>query len=144
MDEQWRSSGICAAVPPGKPHCPSGQAAIALRANRTESPAETVTVRSVQTGTMSDESPRSIGRVVGLAFLALLDALAAGALAALAAWFLVPVVWVSTRLELSAIAGGLVTGVVLAIALALAGLGRRPFPATRLAKGAIDRVPYWI
>ena len=93
---------------------------------------------------MSDESARSLGRVVGRAFLALLDALAAGAVAALAAWLAVPVLWVSTRVELAALAGGLVTGIVLAIALALASRGRRPFPATRLAKRAIDRVPHWI
>ncbi|AGN00596.1 hypothetical protein L593_03225 [Salinarchaeum sp. Harcht-Bsk1] len=93
---------------------------------------------------MNGTSSRSIGHVVGRALLAFLDALVAGSAAALAAWFAVPVVWVSTRLELVALVGGLVTGVVLAVALALAGRGQRPFPATRLAKGALDRVPLWI
>jgi small basic protein len=84
-----------------------------------------------------------VGRLLGLAILSLLDAFAAGVLAGLFAWFLVPVVWVSTRVELAVVACGLVAGVVLAVGLALAGLGRRPFPATRTVKVVGRRLPQW-
>ena len=85
----------------------------------------------------------NVGRAVGTAILALVDAMAAGAVAGLAAFLAMPVVFVSTRTQLTILVAAGVTGVVLALALALAGLGQRPFPATRLAKGVLDRVPWW-
>jgi hypothetical protein len=85
-----------------------------------------------------------LGRLVGRAILVGLDALAAGALAGLLAFLATPIVWVGDRVVVAAVAAGLGFGVTLAVALALAGLGRRPFPATRLARGALDRLPLWV
>jgi small basic protein len=85
----------------------------------------------------------NVGRLLGLAILSLLDAIAAGVLAGLFAWFALPIVWVSTRVELAVLACGLVAGAVLAIGLALVGLGKRPFPATRTVKAVGRRLPMW-
>jgi len=85
-----------------------------------------------------------VGRLIGRALLVLVDSLAAGAAAAFFAYLFVPVLWVSTRVEIAVVAGATVSAVVLAVALALARLGRRPFPATRAVKVAVDKVPWWI
>jgi hypothetical protein len=85
-----------------------------------------------------------LGVIVGRAILVGLDALAAGALAGLVGLLAAPVLWVGDRVVLGLIAAGVGAGVTLAVALALAGLGRRPFPATRLAKTALHRLPRWL
>lgn len=85
----------------------------------------------------------NVGRLLGLAILSLLDALVAGAFAAVLAWLFFPIVWASTRVELAVVAAGLVAGIVLAIGLALAGLGKRPFPATRTVEAVARRLPLW-
>jgi len=82
-------------------------------------------------------------RLVGRAILAGLDAMAAGVVVGALAFFLVPVLWVGDRVVLAATAAGLAVGVTLAGALALARLGRRPFPATRLGRAAFRRLPWW-
>ncbi len=84
------------------------------------------------------------GRLVGRAILVGLDALAAAALAGVLAFLLVPIVWVGDRVLVAIIAAGIVGGLTLAIALALAGLGKRPFAATRVARTALDRLPLWV
>lgn len=86
----------------------------------------------------------NLWRLLGKAILTGVDALGAGALAGLIGFFAVPVVAVGTRLELALTTGGVVAGVTLAVGLALLGLGRRPFPATRVARYAFDRLPWWI
>ena len=85
-----------------------------------------------------------VGRLGGRAILVGLDAGAAGTLVGLVAFVAVPVRYVDDRVLLAAIAAGVAAGVTLAVALALAGLGRRPFPATRLARAAVDRLPWWV
>ncbi|MHB9287048.1 hypothetical protein ACKVMT_08410 [Halobacteriales archaeon Cl-PHB] len=85
-----------------------------------------------------------VGRLVGRALLVTLDALAAGFLTGLLGSLAVPVLYVGDAVIVAVTVGGVGTGVTLAASLALVGLGRRPFPATRLAKAAFDRLPWWI
>ena len=82
-------------------------------------------------------------RLLGRAILAATDAFAAGLVAGLTAFFATPVVWVDDRVWAALTVGAAVAGVTLAVALALAGLGRRPFPATRLATVAWQRL-WWL
>ncbi|WP_135663975.1 hypothetical protein [Halorhabdus rudnickae] len=85
----------------------------------------------------------NVGRAVGVALLALVDATAAGLLAGFATLWLVPFLWASDAVLVATIVFGVVTGTVLAIALTLAHRGEQPFPATRLALGVLDRLPRW-
>jgi hypothetical protein len=83
-----------------------------------------------------------LGRAAGQALLTFVDALAAGAIAGLVALFVFPIRWADTSYLAPAIVAAIVTGVFLAVGLALARLGKRPFPATRTAKGIFDRLPW--
>ena len=82
-------------------------------------------------------------RLLGRAILVATDVLAAGTVAGLTAFFATPIVWVDDRVWAALTVGGAVAGVTLAVALALAGRGHRPFPATRLATVAWRRL-WWL
>jgi len=88
----------------------------------------------------------SLGRTVGTALLALVDALAAAGLLALLAVLAVPVVLAPelplARVVLATAAVGF--AVSLLSGFVLARRGGNPFPMARLARTAVERVPWWV
>ena len=88
----------------------------------------------------------SLGRTVGTALLALVDALAAAGLLALLAVLAIPIVLTPelplARVVLATAAVGFV--VSLLSGLVLARQGENPFPMARLARTAINRMPWWV